>query len=488
MAYVLVGWPIMEVSSFLEDTFELPEWFDRLVTLLIFMGFPLTLVLAWVFDITPRGIEVTNAADLEQESQASPTRPTRSPRIPPPPDNSIASVCVLPFDDLGEGSPQDGLAAGLATEIHSTLSRMHRLRVASRRSSFGFRGKDASIQEIADALNVRYVLSGSLMRSDNQIRVIAELDDAEAGSQLWSQKYERETDDILQVQSEISNAIVATFGAERQRDEISHAQAAAAENLDAWSLVQRARHYILDYSEESLDEAYRLLKESIAMDQNYAAARAALGSVLCERVINGFSSDIAAEREEAQASMRRACKLAPHDPFVLKMSGMVAIHCGDIEGSLRALRECVALAPYDYGAWGYFGWPLVARATPQDFDELQDILDRLFGNAPDHPGSGYWYYHRSAVQLCMREFDKSEESIRRALEKHPEVSWAWMHLASVLGARGKSVEATSAAAEAQRINSAMTASHFAGCLTVMAGQKEPNHERLAGLRSAGLLD
>ena len=488
VAYILVGWPIMEVSSFLEDTFELPVWFDRLVTLLIIMGFPLTVVLAWVFDITPRGIEVTDTREPQNSETANPTPLDRSPRALPPNENSVASVCVLPFDNLSEGSGHDSFAEGLATEIHSTLNRMHRVRVASRRSAFSFRGKETPIHEVAAALNVRYVLSGSLMRAGNRIRVIAELDDAETGSQLWSERYERELDDIFLVQSEISDAIVATFGAERQRDELAHAQAVSAENLDAWSMVQRARHYILDYSEHSLNEAYKLLKKSVAMDQNYAAARAALGSVLCERVINGFSEDIASERREAHASMSRARELAPHDPFVLKMSGLVAIHCGDVEGSLRTLRKCVALAPYDYGAWGYFGWPLAARATEKDLGELTEILDRLFSNAADHPGSGYWHYHRSAAHLLMRDFDAAEHSIRQALEKHPEVSWAWVHLASVLGAQGKTDDAKAACAEALRINPAMTAQHFADCLTAMSGPNEPKDERFAGLTLAGILE
>jgi adenylate cyclase len=487
-AYIILGWPLMEVAAFLEETFQLPDWFDRLVTLLVVFGFGFTVVLAWVFNITSRGIEVTNGASDTVPEGDSPSPPI--PVVPEPPvvDSSIASVCVLPFDNLSQNQDDDTLAVGLATEIHSTLRRMHRLRVASQRSAFRYRDIDASVQDIAAALNVRYVLSGSLVHWGNRIRVIAELDDAETSSQIWSEKYEREMDDILRIQAEISEAIVATFGIERQRDELENAFRRPTENLDAWSMVQRARHYILDYSERSFDEAYKLLRKSLEVDPDYAAALAVTGSVLCERVLNGFSDDIEAERKEACELVRRAADLAPNDPFVLKNVGTVAAYCGDAEASLRALQRCVDLAPYDFGAWGYFGWPLVARGKPEDLQRLHETMDHLFEVAPDHPGIGYWLYHKSVASLCEGELGPAEDSIRHALDKHPKVSWGWMHLASVLGAQGKSEQARNAAAEARRINPAMTPEHFADCLAAMSGPDSPTEARVEGLKKAGLLD
>ncbi len=476
----------MEAAAYFEDVFDLPDWTDRLFVVIILLGFPLTVALAWVFDITPKGIQRT---DDTQRSPHQAVEPDTAPiAIPPTIDSAVASVCVLPFDDLSKLADHDGLADGLATEIHSTLGRMHRVRVASRRSGFRYRDSDEPIQAIAAALNVRYVLSGSLMRSGNRIKVIAELDDAETGSQIWSDKYERELDDLLQVQAEISEAIVATFGAERQRDEIVHARRRPTSSLDAWSLVQKARHYILDYNQQALDEAYKLLRRSVAKDPDYAAAHAALGSVLAERVINGFSDDIEAERREACRAVTRARELAPHDPFVLKMTGMVLAHCGDTDGALRALRGCVDLAPYDFGAWGYFGWPLVARGSPEDLRELHEIIDRLLASVPDHPGAGYWLYHKSAAKLCQGDLQGAEELIRRALDKHSEVSWAWMHLASILGARGRIEEARKAARQATAINAAMTADHFAACLSAMSGETGSAASRVEGLEAAGLFD
>ena len=502
LVYAGVGWALIEFGEYVEGLLRLPDWADRLVAGIIFLGFPMAVVLAWVFDITSRGIVRTEGSDARADAgestqatglpgpapdEQSSRQPASPEFVPPAIDSAVASVCVLPFDNLSGDAERDGLGEGLASEIHATLSRMHRVRVASRRSGFRFRSADTDNRAIAAALNVRYILSGSIMRAGNRLRVIAELDDAETDSQIWANKFERDLDNILQVQSEISEAIVGAFGVERQRDEIVQAHRLPTDNLDAWSLVQRARHYILDYNRHSLDEAHKLLKQSLETDPEYAAAWAALGSVLSERVLNGFSPDLEKERSEACAAVNRAAQLSPHDPFVLKMSGMVSVICGDIDASLRALRGCVDLAPYDFGAWGYFGWPLAARGTPEALKELHRIIDQLLESAPEHPGIGYWLYHKSAACLCQGELVEAEKYIRMALDKHQEVSWAWLHLASVSGAQGKFDGACAAAASARSINPAMSPEHFASCLVAMSGHNEATRARTAGLRAAGLL-
>lgn len=481
--YAVVGWGLIVGAAELEEILDLPDWTDRLVLLLIGLGLPLIIILAWIFDITPQGIERT--ADSKSEQQPIGSRSTGIDSILGI-DNSVASICVLPFDDLSPERDQDWMAEGLSSEIHSTLVRMHRVRVASRRLSAQRNPSNQSVQDIGRELNAKYVLSGSLTRMGDRIRVNAELDDAESGSQIWSERYERSVDDLLAVQADIAEKIVSAFGVERQRLEITGVFKAPTENMDAWGTVQRARRYILDYSQESLDEAKRSLKRAVDMDPDYAAAHATLGSVLVERVLNGFSDDAGAERSEALMLVERAQQLSAQDPFVLKMSGMVLAVCGQTDESIRCLRACVELAPYDFGGWGYFGWPLAARGTAEDFEELHRIVDHLLSSAPDHPGAGYWFYHKSAAYLSEGDLDAAESNIRRALDKHPSISWAWMHLASILGAQGKSEEARKAAAKAQKIHSAMTPQHFASCLEAMSGPHGSACKRVSGLEKAGL--
>jgi adenylate cyclase len=491
VVYAAVGWLLTEISSVVFPALMLPEWTVRLVVVLILLGFPLVIVLTWVFDITPAGIEWTKELAAPDAEVAGAQAPTQSGDLlsgPPTIDEAVASVAVLPFEDLSPSGEQAVLAKGIATEIHCTLNRMHRIRVAPRRSSFGLADGDAAIEEIAQALNVRYILSGSLMLYDNSIRVISELDDAIEGSQIWSGKYERDFDDLLAVQAEIAEEIVAAFGGERQRAEIQRAQTIPTENLDAWSLVQRARLYILNYGQRSLDEAESLLVKSIELDPDYAAAHAALGSVLAERILNGYSDDPEGGCNRAIEAIQCARTLASHDAFVLKMSGMVWATCGDPEESIRSLRASVELAPFDFGAWGYLGWPLVARGTVEDLEEVHKVIDRLLKLAPEHSGVPYWLYHKSVAYVCQDELEQAAEFTGQALDKDGELSWIRMHHANLLGLMGQHKDAELSAGRAAQINSAMTPEHYAARVRAMGGSAETMHKRIDGLVAASLLN
>lgn len=491
VAYLAVSLILIGLASDAFPALQLPPWTVTLVVVLILLGFPLVIVLTWVFDITPSGLErtVELAATDGEEDETQRTIQAGHP-MPGPPfvDASVTSVAVLPFDDLSPDSGHAVLAFGIATEIHSTLSKLHRMRVAPRRSAFRFGDSNQAIEEIARALNVRYILSGSFTRVDGRVRVIAELDDAIEGSQIWSGKYDRDLDDLLAVQAEIAESIVAAFGGERQRAEIQRAQTLPTTNLDAWSLVQKARRYILDYGRQSLDEAQSLLSKSIELDANYAAAHAALGSVLAERILNGFCDDRGTEQERAIEAIQRAQALAPRDSFVLKMAGMVWVTCGDPEQSIRSLRASVELAPFDFGAWGYLGWPLVARGLAADLDEVRTIIDRLLQLAPEHPGVPYWLYHKSVAYVCQGELEKAAGCVRQAIDKHGELSWVWMHQANVHGLLGQRKDAELDAARAAQANNAMTPAHYAARIRAMGGRSNTTHRRIDGLVAAGLLD
>ena len=490
VAYIVVGFGLIEFASQVFSDLLLPEWSSRLVTILVLIGFPLIIVLTWVFDITPSGIQRTpdiadsdNVKDDSRDSGAS----DGSKQIPPTFDEAVASVAVLPFDDLSPDGGRSIFGNGIAAEIHNTLSKLHRVRVASRRSAFRLADEAEGIETIAEALNVRYVLSGSLMRDDGRIRVFAELDDAVNATQIWSEKYERDLDDILAVQAEIAESIVAAFGGERQRVEIECAQKMPTENLDAWSLVQKARHYILSYGRKSLDESQQLLEKGIELDPEYAAAHAALGSVLAERVFNGFSDEPEADQKRAIAAIQTAETLAKNDSFVLKMGGMVWATCGDPEQSIRLLRASVELAPFDFGAWGYFGWPLVARDKDDDLDEVHVIIDRLLNQAPEHAGVPYWLFHKSVAYVCQDDLEQAADFVRQAIDKHGNLSWVWMHQANILGLQGQARDARRAAGKAAQLNYAMTPAHYAARISAMGGSASTLRMRINGLQKAALI-
>ena len=208
--------------------------------------------------------------------------------------------------------------------------------------------------------------------------------------------------------------------------------------------------------------------------------------MLAERILNGFSDEPERDGERAIDAIKRAQSLAPRDAFVLKMSGMVWATCGDPERSIRALRACIELAPFDFGAWGYLGWPLVARGTADDLDEVHRIIDRLLRLAPDHPGVPYWLFHKSSAYACQDELDKSADFVRQAIEKDGEQSWVWLHYANVCGLLGDVAAVERGVQRAAQLNEAMTPAHYASRIRAMGSSPTTEHKRLDGLIQAEL--
>ncbi|HEY8521313.1 MAG TPA: winged helix-turn-helix domain-containing protein [Gammaproteobacteria bacterium] len=406
---------------------------------------------------------------------------------PPALGSAAASVAVLPFDNHSADPAFQFLGDAFAAELHSTLARVDRLRVASRRSSFTFKNSDVDIREIGRRLNVDFVISGSLQLSGTQLRVVAELDDAKDGSQVWAHTYDRKSEDLLAVEREIAEAIVAAFTTQQLRAEIDRARHTSTANLDAWGLVQKARACVLEYTPAGLAAAIDPLERAIEIDPDYPAAHATLASLLVERLVNGLSAD--PERDEAAAleSASRAMALAPQDPFILKMVSLVWDYAGDHRRSLSCLRQAVTYAPFDFGAWGYMGWPLTATGKPEDLADLRRILDRLLTMEPQHPGVAFWLYHKSVTDTCEGRYDDALESAQGAVDLRPSLSLAWMQYANVLGHLGQAERARAALEQCKKINAAMTPKHLEALFKRMSIDKGVLDRRLGGLRKVGAL-
>jgi adenylate cyclase len=486
VAFVVVAWIIVEGASIIFPALLLPDWTFRLVVVSAILGLPLVIVLAWMFDIERKPENKENSAeygihirDVKDETLQS--------RVPPNLSSAIASVAVLPFKNLSRNEKHRFIADGIATELHSTLAKVHRLRVASRTSSFSLAGTDADVREIARRLNVHFVISGSVECIEDQMRLIVEFDNADEGVQIWSESYDRDVKDLFSIQQEIAQAITSEFGGARLRDEITSASSRPTASLDAWGLVQRARSYALSFTPLTLSNAVPLLHQAIELDAEYAAAHAALASVLSEQVLNGLSDEPQSDRQMALESAERACSIAPVDPFVLKMCGAVSAYFGKPESSIRALRQAVDIAPFDFGAWGYMGWPLVETGSQKDHDELHEIMERILKATPLHPGAPYWLYHQSVACTFEGRNELAVDLARQSVGRNPRFPWAWMQYANALGIVNAANSAKEAIDRCKEISPGLTPDYYELMIRGMSTSKEIANLRLAGLRSLNLL-
>jgi adenylate cyclase len=401
-----------------------------------------------------------------------PPWPSGAPR-PPRPESARASIAVLPFDNLSPEAGDSYLADGIASEIISLLSRVSDLRVISRLASFAFRDRGAAPFEALRELGLNYALTGSVRRSGDRIRVIAELTEAAEQTQLWTHTYERRFEDLLAVQEELAEAIVIAFG---------------GEYLDAWGLVQKAKAMHIPDDRAAMAEALALAERAVATDAGYAGAQASLASILMQRVINGFSAQPEADREHALEAVDLATELAPADPTVLRTAGNVFSNCGEHEKAVRAFRRSVEIAPYDFHSWGRLARTLAYGGDPDELREGHAILDRILGTAPNHPMVSFWLYFKANACARQERYEEAAEFARKSIEARPSYSGAWVTLANAFGQLGRFEEARKAMDRATRANPAMTPAHLAAQIEVVAaGDKDHTEKALQGLKAAGLL-
>src|SRR5881397_1157619 len=228
IAYAIVAWLLMQVATQVFPFLEIPNWAIRLVIMLIVIGFPIALLIAWAFELTPEGIKRTESAD-ELPTKAPRNRAwlyvivisgaisaslfffgryTATSKQSGSAEVPVKSIAVLPFVDLSQAKDQEYFCDGISEEILDALAKVEGLRVVARTSSFSFKGKNADVGEIAQKLNVQNVLEGSLRREGNRIRISAQLVNARDGFHIWSDTFERELQGVFAVQDEITRAIV----------------------------------------------------------------------------------------------------------------------------------------------------------------------------------------------------------------------------------------------------------------------------------------
>jgi len=359
-AYLIVGWLIMQVVSVMTPALNLPDWVDGFFAVLLIAGFPLALLLAWAFELTPEGVRLTAAADGSEAPRpvvnadiaiiallilvlgvagfqiltrgvAATIEPAPGIEIasvtPAAPVISDASIAVLPFADLSQAGDQQYFSDGISEEILNVLVRIQGLDVASRTSAFQFRGDMMGIPEIAEQLGVRHVLEGSVRKDGETIRITAQLIDARDDRHLWSQTYDRPftTGALFAVQDDIANAIVTALREVLDMDEAPGIEVeAVTDNVDAYSLYLEAR--ALFQARARLDYVEQLLERAVEIDPEFAEAwemRAAVVSLAVSFGFSDASEDEIASRTEAFA--HRALELNPDSAMAVAVLALRAM-------------------------------------------------------------------------------------------------------------------------------------------------------------------
>ena len=257
ITYAVVGWLLVQVVTQVFPPFEIPNWAERLVIVVILLGFPIALVFAWVFDLTRHGIVRTE--DTSSAARVDISRPANA--------TTEKSIAVLPFNDLSAAKDHAYFGEGIAEELLGALAKVDGLRVAARRSSFWFKDKEAELREIAAKLNVEHVLEGSVRRDGNRVRITAELIDACDGFTIWSETYEREMHGIFALQDEITRSIVDTL-----KLKLAISPSAPARSTDAYDDYLHGLFYSDKSTEEALRRSLEFFERALKKDPQLSRA------------------------------------------------------------------------------------------------------------------------------------------------------------------------------------------------------------------------
>jgi len=335
-------------------------------------------------------------ADLGEQSLKNIARPLRvycvgssaasqtvtAPAVLPLPDKP--SIAVLPFANMSGDPEQEYFADGMVEEIITVLSRIRWLFVIARNSSFTYKGQTVDVKRVGREFGVRYVLEGSVRKAAGRVRITAQLIDAASGTHLWADRFDGSLEDVFNLQDQVASGVIGAIEPKLRQSEMERAIRKPTESLDAYDLYLRALTLRDTHTDESVHEAVALLQRALAIDPNYAPAKAAIGWSRVHQRTHGRSPVSETEAAEAVALARQALEIGKDDPDTLWMAATtLAIFAGEHAVAAAAIDRALMLNPNSAHAWAARGFVCRSRDQPgpaiQAFERAMRLspLDRL---------------------------------------------------------------------------------------------------------------
>ncbi|GAB5413830.1 MAG: hypothetical protein Cons2KO_14330 [Congregibacter sp.] len=439
--YAVVGWLLVQVSASLEEAVGLPEWFDGFVVSCLAIGFPIALIFAWAFELTPEGVKRTSAVSEEDSITAQtaskldavlvvallvfaaamliprflPSEGTTS--LAAPSDNAVqessaetaiaaipeqvaedappqASIAVLPFADLSPGGDQEYFADGISEELLNVFAKVKGMKVAGRTSSFAFKGRNEDLREIGNILRVAHILEGSVRTQGEKVRVTAQLIQVSDGYHLWSETYDGDLTDIFAVQDDIAQQILTAMRGQFDLEPEAQALPAARTDIAAYNLFLAARDQVATRDKAAMEDALTALNRALEIDPNYAPAyalRAQAVLLLSDRRSSYGDIPALEASQSAKVDVERALALDPDLAQAHAVRGLLLADVGRPDAAISSLRRAIELNPNSLDARNWLAIGLSdtgrIRAALDTFKELRDIDPLYF---PGINNAFYW--------------------------------------------------------------------------------------------------
>ena len=363
------------------------------------------------------------------------------------------AIAVLPFDNLSGDPQQEYFADGIAEDLITRLSLWRSFPVIARNSSFAFKGESVDVKEVSRVLGARYIVEGSVRRSQDDVRITAQLIDATTGHHVWARTYDRKLKDVFAVQDEISTAIAASTQGELNRVEQRRAMRSEPSNLKAWDLVAKAMWHMGRYSAEDNAKALALAEQALKLEPHSALALGALGWVHYFDVFNQWGHSPEQSLQAMIDYARRSVEMDPGDAWTQALWAVAASLLGDGEDMLRTARRAVELNPSLAPGRLMLGWALGGAGQAAEAIAEVEIALRL---SPRDEHLWAAYDTLSLVHFWAGNQQKAIQAERKALQLRPQYAFGYISLGACYGSLGQIDAGRAALDEALRLQPNLT--------------------------------
>jgi TolB-like protein/Tfp pilus assembly protein PilF len=472
VAYLVTAWLLLQMADVVLGNIGTPEWVFKSILLVLALGFPVALLFAWAFEMTPEGIKKERDVDRSQSitqvtgkkleyftigalslvvlfflarEYVFPHGEHADEQAVVAQGSEPVSIAVLPFEDFSEKADQGYFSRGISEEILNLLAKTHGLRVAARTSSFAFAGREHDIREIGKKLDVESVLEGSIRKSGNTIRITAQLINIEDGYHVWSETYDRDLDDIFKIQDDIAASILASLKVHLLGEEEHTVTAERAQDLDAYSDYLIGKERLSLATREDIEAARDKFEQAIAADPEYAPARAALAYawLLLEREEYGKADKKAVDAAVAP-QLEKALELSPDLPEAIAIRGLYHLQRYRYEEARSDLNRAIHLNP---------NYALAYLWRSETWYEQEQYLQMLADKEKAYSLDPMSLEIASQLAFDYGSFWRpgdADRIIARMFELHPGHPRAYRALAANLGNHGRNAEAALLLEEAMK--------------------------------------
>lgn len=432
----------MQVVAVITPALKLPDWVDSFFALAIIVGFPLSMLFAWAFELTPQGVKRTETVSAEESIRAVTGRrleyaiiiglmmvggliiadrlfpqknvSDQSAQSLPVAQNmanantliSEKSIAVLPFEDLSEIGDQRYFSDGIAEEILNALARINGLRVAGRTSSFSFRNSSETLDEISNALRVSHVLDGTVRKQGNKVRISAEL--SKDSIVIWKENFNGTLEDVFDLQEQIAQSIAKKLEILMEGERLAET---LTDNAASYDLFLRGRDlYHTSIKEEDILTSLKLLENAVAIDPNFAEAWAQLGQASLMAPANVSSLDAEIHVKRARDASQKAINLNPTIAYPYAVLGSIKSIQGDQLEAMKYFKRALDLDPNNAYALGNIGLVTAMMGQSKKAAEYLEKAVLL------EPARGSYKAYLAVAKRNNDEFDISTQLANQAVD------------------------------------------------------------------------